>query len=377
MQGNGRWKHFRCNCALVLRRVLALVCHHSHARRVPNRIPTRGCGSQCLRRRVRPLFDGQLASSPVIHPSVDSLFLQGWFIFTTLLLFCTLRSTVAFFSLFFSLDMAFLLLGIGYLHRDAAGMPNPPVIKAGGFFALLAAFLAWYNALAGIADDSNRQALPSVIFSTQMDPGLTDLALASSSSPWHISPGPSRQCNRKANWTQTAARWLRILLCVRGCSTWCFVGGMNMFTFNAPFLSGGDLIDMQRGREFSLVESGWEIRSCHCSFYLYNFLPFCHESRPSCSCNILLLFPRENGHTYLLTYLPTYLHTYLTWKPLTIAGRSKRASIAVHGCPVLRTRSLETEEMGRPANGMCINLSKLYTSEQATLGFIFPFFIIR
>ncbi len=69
---------------------------------------------------------------------------------------CTLRSTVAFFSLFFTLDMAFLLLGIGYLHRDAKGMPNPPIIKAGGFFALLAAFLAWYNALAGIADDSNR-----------------------------------------------------------------------------------------------------------------------------------------------------------------------------------------------------------------------------
>lgn len=81
---------------------------------------------------------------------------QGWFIFTTLLLFCTLRSTVAFFSLFFSLDMAFLLLGIGYLHRDAMGAPNTPIIKAGGFFALLAAFLAWYNALAGIADDSNR-----------------------------------------------------------------------------------------------------------------------------------------------------------------------------------------------------------------------------
>ena len=79
-----------------------------------------------------------------------------------MLLVCTLRSTIAFFSLFFSLDMAFLLLGIGYLHRNAAGLPNPPVIKAGGFFALLAAFLAWYNALAGIADDSNRHAFSSV-----------------------------------------------------------------------------------------------------------------------------------------------------------------------------------------------------------------------
>ena len=52
--------------------------------------------------------------------------------------------------------MAFLLLGIGYLQHDAKGAPNVPVTKAGGFFALLAAFLAWYNALAGIADDSNR-----------------------------------------------------------------------------------------------------------------------------------------------------------------------------------------------------------------------------
>ena len=55
-----------------------------------------------------------------------------------------------------------MLLGIGYLHRDAMGMPNPPIIKAGGFFALLAAFLAWYNALAGIADDSNRQAFSAI-----------------------------------------------------------------------------------------------------------------------------------------------------------------------------------------------------------------------
>lgn len=72
------------------------------------------------------------------------------------MLMCTLRSTVLFFSLFFTLDMAFLLLGIGYLQRDATGAPNPPIIKAGGVFGLLASFLAWYNAIAGILDDSNR-----------------------------------------------------------------------------------------------------------------------------------------------------------------------------------------------------------------------------
>ncbi|KAL9617685.1 MAG: hypothetical protein Q9160_007518 [Pyrenula sp. 1 TL-2023] len=82
------------------------------------------------------------------------LYLMGWFIFTTLLVFCTLKSTVAFFLLFFFLDMAFLLLGIGYL-LNTDGKPKEPVIKAGGFFGLMAAFFAWYNALAGIADDSN------------------------------------------------------------------------------------------------------------------------------------------------------------------------------------------------------------------------------
>ncbi|KAH9868768.1 hypothetical protein J1614_007842 [Plenodomus biglobosus] len=82
------------------------------------------------------------------------LFLMGWFIFTFLLLICTLRSTVAFFSLFFTLDLAFLMLGIGYLQND--GMePQSGCIVAGGAFGLMAAFLAWYNALAGIADSSN------------------------------------------------------------------------------------------------------------------------------------------------------------------------------------------------------------------------------
>jgi len=82
------------------------------------------------------------------------LYLMGWFIFTTILLICTLRSTVAFFLLFFTLDLAFLFLGVGYLQADAAG-PKTTLIKAGGYFGLFAAFLAWYNALAGIADNSN------------------------------------------------------------------------------------------------------------------------------------------------------------------------------------------------------------------------------
>ncbi|KAH7049280.1 GPR1/FUN34/yaaH family-domain-containing protein [Macrophomina phaseolina] len=82
------------------------------------------------------------------------LYLMGWFIFTFVLLLCTLRSTVAFFFLFFTLDLAFLMLGIGYL-RHSGGAPDSGCIKAGGAFGILAAFAAWYNALAGIADSSN------------------------------------------------------------------------------------------------------------------------------------------------------------------------------------------------------------------------------
>ncbi|KAE9963820.1 hypothetical protein BLS_008874 [Venturia inaequalis] len=86
-------------------------------------------------------------------------FLFGWFIFTTLLLICTLKSTVAFFLLFFTLDLAFLCLGIGYLDHSVsatgAASPNHTAIKAGGGFGIIAAFLAWYNAFAGIADSSN------------------------------------------------------------------------------------------------------------------------------------------------------------------------------------------------------------------------------
>ena len=116
------------------------------------------------------------------------LYLMGWFIFTFLLLICTLRSTVAFFFLFFTLDMAFLLLGIGYLQHDGAH-PQGGCIVAGGAFGLLAAFTAWYNALAGIADSSNRFVVPLYLPPHNI---YLHLNTASSSSPSHTSPGPTR-----------------------------------------------------------------------------------------------------------------------------------------------------------------------------------------
>lgn len=82
------------------------------------------------------------------------LYLMGWFIFTFILLLCTLKTTVAFFFLFFVLDLAFLMLGIAYLNPSAE-KPHTGLVRAGGAFGILAAFAAWYNALAGIADSSN------------------------------------------------------------------------------------------------------------------------------------------------------------------------------------------------------------------------------
>lgn len=79
-------------------------------------------------------------------------FLAGWFIFTTILLLCTLRSTVAFFLLFFFLDLAFLFLFLAHLYPSAQGAVHVGLNKAGGYFGLFAAFMAWYNALAGLAD---------------------------------------------------------------------------------------------------------------------------------------------------------------------------------------------------------------------------------
>ncbi|KAF4627258.1 hypothetical protein G7Y89_g10894 [Cudoniella acicularis] len=89
-----------------------------------------------------------------------SLFLFGWFIFTTLLLLCTLSSSLAHLSIFLSLSPAFLCLALSHLYPHitsaststiaATWAPNEQLTFAGGVFGMLSAFAAWYNALAGI-----------------------------------------------------------------------------------------------------------------------------------------------------------------------------------------------------------------------------------
>ena len=92
------------------------------------------------------------------------LFEIGWFIFTFLLLLCTLKSTVGLFLLFLFLDMSYLMLGIAYLRNDGQN-PHVACQRAGGAFGIAAAFVAWYNAYAGIADTTNSFVIiPAVYF---------------------------------------------------------------------------------------------------------------------------------------------------------------------------------------------------------------------
>jgi len=96
---------------------------------------------------------GPYSANPSDVSSVVGFFLTGWFIFNTLLLLCTLKSTVMFFLLFFTLDLAFLFLACeNYAANNGAMAAKDGLQIAGGVFGMLAAFLAWYNALAGIQD---------------------------------------------------------------------------------------------------------------------------------------------------------------------------------------------------------------------------------
>lgn len=86
---------------------------------------------------------------------VFALYLWAWFIFTSLCMLLTLRSTVAFASLFITLDIAFLFLALSQQYAVSAVSAAAHFQTAGGAFGIAAAFLAWYNMFAGMADETN------------------------------------------------------------------------------------------------------------------------------------------------------------------------------------------------------------------------------
>ncbi|PKI85033.1 hypothetical protein MVES_000746 [Malassezia vespertilionis] len=105
------------------------------------------------------------------------LFLMAWFIFTFILCLCSIKSTVMFFLLFFTLDLCFLLLGIAHIMNDGT-KPNTPILRAGGAFGLATSFLAWYNAFAGLADNSNSFIIARAIYFPWTDVGVMDSNLS-------------------------------------------------------------------------------------------------------------------------------------------------------------------------------------------------------
>ncbi|KAF9436051.1 hypothetical protein BGZ76_004930 [Entomortierella beljakovae] len=96
---------------------------------------------------------GSIASYADLDPNdhvIDNalgIYLLGWGIFTFILWIATLRSTIALSSMFFTLTLTFLFLSSGHLaHMSPDNYPT----KIGGGLGLLTAFLAWYNAAAGL-----------------------------------------------------------------------------------------------------------------------------------------------------------------------------------------------------------------------------------
>lgn len=76
-------------------------------------------------------------------------YLIAWGLFTFMLWLCTIKSTVAFSSLFFLLFLTFMLLGAG----DMTGKVG--VTRAGGVMGVITAFDGFYNAFAGVANRQN------------------------------------------------------------------------------------------------------------------------------------------------------------------------------------------------------------------------------
>ncbi|KAI1326174.1 GPR1/FUN34/yaaH family-domain-containing protein [Xylariaceae sp. FL0255] len=113
---------------------------------------------------LTPAFDALSQYSAKDEASALGFFLIGWFIFTFILVLCSIKSTVMFSLLFIWLDLAFLFLALA---EFVAANGHPKISlglqKAGGVFGILSAFWAWYNAFAGIADTSNSFFIAPVI----------------------------------------------------------------------------------------------------------------------------------------------------------------------------------------------------------------------
>lgn len=98
-----------------------------------------------------PAFGIREAYGDDVHQFQQALgfFLTGWALFTFMITLCTVKSTVAFCSLFSFLTLTYILLAAG------AFTMRTGVTRAGGVVGVITAFIGWYNAFAGTATKSN------------------------------------------------------------------------------------------------------------------------------------------------------------------------------------------------------------------------------
>jgi len=82
---------------------------------------------------------------PIMLENALGIYLVGWFIFTFVCFIGSLRTSFALIILFGLLDITFLILAIGKFNPTNVG-----ITKVGGWFGIITAFVAWYNAMAGM-----------------------------------------------------------------------------------------------------------------------------------------------------------------------------------------------------------------------------------
>jgi succinate-acetate transporter protein len=88
------------------------------------------------------------------------LFLLTWLIIIVMLTLATLRLPSAFTGVFALVDLALLLLYLGFAQASAAGVPSGGLLKAGGYVVLLFAALGVYLFFSAAAAGTGGRPLP-------------------------------------------------------------------------------------------------------------------------------------------------------------------------------------------------------------------------
>lgn len=98
---------------------------------------------------------------PPVSPAGLSLYLYSWTIFTVIMLVASLRTSGVLVAVFVALTITFLLLAIGNASLVGTHSITNSTIKIGGWIGIITAILAWYAALAGVANSTfGRDLLP-------------------------------------------------------------------------------------------------------------------------------------------------------------------------------------------------------------------------